>query len=55
MMIVLQDWIVSFSTTTKMGCWVGWITGSCIGDGEGIHWPKIYEDLSVHILLLDTH
>jgi len=26
-----------------------------LGDGEGIHWPEIDEDLSVHGLLLGTH
>ncbi len=26
-----------------------------LGDGEGIHWPDIDEDLSINGLLLGTH
>lgn len=26
-----------------------------LGDGEGIHWPQLDEDLSVNGLLLGTH
>ncbi|MDQ7015293.1 MAG: DUF2442 domain-containing protein [Gammaproteobacteria bacterium] len=26
-----------------------------LGDGEGIHWPDLDEDLSVHGLLAGTH
>lgn len=42
----------STSATTIATTFNNW---ELLGDGEGIHWPDVDEDLSISGLLLGTH